>query len=251
VFPLSRAPTLSGDRNKKRCCTASAAHCFHPWWSYGARAAAAFVYPSCAALHASVLLLIICGRSFAVMANQAKDLQRLNALVLGLGLLLLAVSASGYVVLNIYLLSNIAPTRLAFLGRTMNYLQTGIKANMALRDFHLMALNMSGPWTVEDEGNVRSTLSKLSESMSTMHTLNYVSSPSARVSDFFQIKTLVETVAVPGTGSYQAVLVNFWELVNDFITAIQSASAISIEDLTDPEYVVNRMGLNKRSLAFM
>ncbi len=201
-------------------------------------------------LAASVLLLTISGRSFAVMANQAKDLKRLNALVLGLGFLLLAVSASGYVVLDIYLLSDVAPTRLAFLDRTMNYLQTGIKASMALRDLHLMASNMSDPWTGEDEAAVRNTLFNLSESMSTMHTLNYVSSPSARVSDFFQAKGLVERVAVPGTGSYQPVLVNFWELVNDFITAIQSASAISIADMADPVYVVNRMGLNKRSLAF-
>ena len=185
------------------------------------------------------------------MAVQAKDLRRLNVLVLGLGLLLLAVSTSGYIVLDIYLLTNVSPMRLSFLDRTMNYLQTAIKACMSLRDLHLMAFNATGPWSAVEAAVVRSTLANLSESMSAMHTLNYVSSPSQAVSDYFQQKSFVEIVAVPGSGMYQAVQVNFWDLVNDFIAAIQSASAISLADLTDPQYVVNRMNLNKRSLAFM
>ena len=67
------------------------------------------------------------------MAVQSKDLRRLNILVLGLGFLLLAVSASGFIVLDVYLLSNVSPTRLSFLDRTMSYLQTAIKACIALR----------------------------------------------------------------------------------------------------------------------
>jgi hypothetical protein len=185
------------------------------------------------------------------MAVQSKDLRRLNILVLGLGFLLLAVSASGFIVLDVYLLSNVSPTRLSFLDRTMSYLQTAIKACIALRDLHLMAHNTTKPWSAVESAALRSTLVNLSESMSAMHTLNYVSSPSQRVSDYFQDKAFEETSAVPGSGMYQTVKVNFWDLVNDFVAAIQSAAAISQADLTDPQYVVNRMGLEKRSLAFM
>ncbi len=78
------------------------------------------------------------------MESQSKSLARLKVLILGLTAFLLVFSVSGFVLLDVYLLSSVSETRLKFLDRTLSYFQSSIKACISLRSMHL-ARNLSDP----------------------------------------------------------------------------------------------------------
>ncbi len=61
------------------------------------------------------------------MAPQSRALGRLKVLILGLTAFLLVFSVSGFVLLDVYLLSNVSETRLHFLDRTLSYFQSSVK----------------------------------------------------------------------------------------------------------------------------
>ncbi len=94
-------------------------------------------------------------------------------------------------------------------------------------------------------------MERTSRDMHDMHTLNYVASPSQRVTDYFMDENLAVLVAVPGTGTFKSFPTNFWDLINQFITAFLSSSAIQLEDLHAPDYTVDHMSLNKRAVTFV
>jgi hypothetical protein len=83
------------------------------------------------------------------MQSQAKSLARLKVLILGLTAFLLVFSMSGFVLLDVYLLSSVSETRLKFLDRTLSYFQSSIKACISLRSLHLDR-NMSDPLNMAD-----------------------------------------------------------------------------------------------------
>jgi hypothetical protein len=97
----------------------------------------------------------------------------------------------------------------------------------------------------------RDLLERTSREMHDMHTLNYVASPSQRVTDYFMDENLAARVAVPGAGAFESFPTNFWDLINQFISAFLSSSAIPLDDLHGPDYTVNHMSLNKRAVAFV
>ncbi len=78
------------------------------------------------------------------MESQSTALARLKVLILGLTAFLLVFSLSGFVLLDVYLLSSVSETRLKFLDRTLSYFQSSIKACISLRSMHI-ARNMSNP----------------------------------------------------------------------------------------------------------
>ena len=78
------------------------------------------------------------------MESQSKALARLRQLILGLTAFLLIFSVSGFILLDVYLLSSVSETRLKFLDRTLSYFQSSIKACISLRSMHL-ARNSSDP----------------------------------------------------------------------------------------------------------
>ncbi len=97
----------------------------------------------------------------------------------------------------------------------------------------------------------RSLLEMTARDMHDMHTLNYVASPSQRVTDYFMNENLAAHVAVPGAGAFESFAVNFWDLINQFISAFLSSSTIPLDDIHGPDYTVNHMSLNKRAVAFV
>ena len=94
-------------------------------------------------------------------------------------------------------------------------------------------------------------MERTSRDMHDMHTLNYVASPSQRVTDYFMDENLVARIAVPGSGAFQSFSTNFWDLINQFVSAFLSSSAVSLDDLHGPDYTVNHMSLDKRAAAFV
>ncbi len=97
----------------------------------------------------------------------------------------------------------------------------------------------------------RALLESTAHNIHDMHTLNYVSSPSQSVSEYFMAEDLVVRVAVPGTGAFVSSPVNFWDLVNQFVTGFLSSANIPLDDLQDPDYMINHMSLDKRAVAFV
>ncbi len=184
-----------------------------------------------------------------MLAAQRQALQRLKVMVLGLGFFLLVFSLSGFVILDVYLLSNISEVRMDFLDRTMSYLQTGINACIYLRNLQL--LNLSDSSAGQTVQSIRETLQNISAVMSQMHTLNYVSPPSQRIADFFLDKAWIKTVAVGGEVGFQHIKENFWNLLNDFISSILTSSKIAVSDLQDQSYAIQQLNLEKRAVVFM
>ncbi len=184
-----------------------------------------------------------------MLAAQRRALQRLKVMVLGLGFFLLVFSLSGFVILDVYLLSNISEVRMDFLDRTMSYLQTGINACIYLRNLQL--LNLSDSSAGQTVQNIRETLQNISAVMSQMHTLNYVSPPSQRIADFFLDKAWIKTVAVGGEVGFQHIKENFWNLMNEFISSILTSSRIAVSDLQDQNFAVQQMNVEKRAVVFM
>jgi hypothetical protein len=189
-------------------------------------------------------------RSSAVMESQSKALARLRLLILGLTAFLLVFSASGFILLDVYLLSSVSETRLKFLDRTLSYFQSSIKACISLRSMHL-SRNLTDPAAVHDIVIDRSIIENISNSMHDMHTLNYVSSPSQRVTDYFLKQGLPVRNTVPGAGLYEVSTANFWDLINQFISSLLMASKISTAELSNPDFSVNSLSQDKRAIVFV
>ena len=189
-------------------------------------------------------------RAPAVMAGQARALGRLRLLILGLTAFLLVFSVSGFVLLDVYLLSSVSETRLHFLDRTLSYFQSSVRACMTLRGMHL-ARNLSNPAVAHGVAADRASVASLADSMHDMHTLNYVSPPSQRVADFFLQQGLPMRVSVPGEDIYEETTTDFWDLVNQFISALLTASAIPLADLIGPDFSVNHLSQDKRAVVFV
>jgi hypothetical protein len=184
------------------------------------------------------------------MESQSKALARMRLLILGLTAFLLIFSVSGFILLDVYLLSNLSETRLRFLDRTLSYFQSSIKACMTLRSMHL-SRNLTDPAVLHDIGVDRSTISSISNSMHDMHTLNYVSSPSQRVTEYFMKQGLPVRNTVPGAGLYEISKTSFWDLINQFISSLRMASKISPADLFNPDFSVNSLSQDKRAIVFV
>lgn len=185
-----------------------------------------------------------------MLALQSQELNRLKRMVIGLGFFILIFSSSGFVVFDVYLLSNISENRMHFLDRTMNYLQTSLSAMIMLRNMELLAnfTDLDVGVSMEDAKRV---MMNASNAMSQMHSLNYISPPTQQVADFFSRKMWTERNVVGGNLVFETVTVNFWDLMNDFILAIQTASQISVSDLSDSDYLPAHMNARKRAVAFM
>ena len=152
--------------------------------------------------------------------------------------------------LDVYLLSGESETRLHFLDRTLSYFQNSVRACLTLRGMHL-ARNLSDPAVARAVAADRASVAALADAMHDMHTLNYVSSPSQRVTDYFMAPGLPVRVPVPGTGAFRTDRTSFWDLINLFVSSLVSASAIPPADLADPDFSVNRLSQDKRAIVFV
>jgi hypothetical protein len=119
-------------------------------------------------------------RSQEVMGSQALALRRLRRLVGGLGLLQLVFCAGALVLQDTYLLTGVAEQRMGFMDRTVGYFQNSFWACFALRDLQL--LGGSGSSAVGAEAAARGKIRNSATTMLDIHSLNYISPPSWRVS---------------------------------------------------------------------
>ena len=121
---------------------------------------------------------------------------------------------------------------------------------MTLRNMQLISNfpNMSVEININD---ARIFLVATATTMSTVHTLNYLSPPTQQVADFFNQKMWIEQNVVGGSTGFENVQVSFWDLMNDFISAIRTSSQIAVHDLRDPDYAIKNMIVTKRAVAFM
>ena len=184
------------------------------------------------------------------MAAQIRELNRLKRMVLCLGCFILVFSSCGFVIIDVYLLSNLSEGRMNFLTRTMSYLQTSLGAMITLRNMELIA-NFSTLDVGVSMDSAREKLLNVSMAMSKMHSLNYMSPPTQSVADFFNKKAWNEQNIIGGDLVFGSELVNFWDLMNDFISAIQTAAQIPVADLSNSDYSPENMGSHKRAVAFM
>ena len=185
-----------------------------------------------------------------VLAVQSQELERLKRMVLGLGCFILLISACGFVLFDVYLLSNLSEERMGFLNRTLSYLQTSLDAIMTLRNMELMS-NFANVSVGIDMDGARRSLIDIAATMSAVHSLNYISPPTQRVADFFNQKIWTEQTVVGGQVGFEFMQVSFWDLMNDFISAIRTSSQISISTLKNSDYSLDDMNVQKRAIAFM
>ena len=185
-----------------------------------------------------------------VLAVQSQELERLKRMVLGLGCFILLISACGFVLFDVYLLSNLSEERMGFLNRTLSYLQTSLDAIMTLRNMELIS-NFANVSVGIDMDGARRSLIDIAATMSAVHSLNYISPPTQRVADFFNQKIWTEQMVVGGQVGFEFMQVSFWDLMNDFISAIRTSSQISISTLKNSDYSLDDMNVQKRAIAFM
>jgi hypothetical protein len=183
------------------------------------------------------------------MADQALALQRLRKLIFSLGSFLLIFSLIGFVVLEVYIFTDVTETRLKFLDRTRGYRSDMFRSCICLRNMFLIT-NDTDPASASRLATQRSNMVSNAKSMSTVHTLNYVSPPTSSVTEYFLSDKLTSYVPSPGVG-LRAVKTNFWGEINDLVNAIISASSIPFSDLRHADYSLSSLSVNKRSIIFM
>jgi hypothetical protein len=186
-------------------------------------------------------------RSGAVMQPQSKALTRLKVLILALTAFLLAFSISGFVLLDVYLLSSVSETRLGSIDRTRSYLQPFVRTVMMLRNLHLAGNQTTGAVVP----GYRSSISSTANNMLVINTLNFVSPPSQAVADFLLRRNLAMSVPVPGTGGFVAQPANFLDFISQCVSSLLTASTIDLADLQNADYSVDGMTVNKRAVLFL
>jgi hypothetical protein len=184
------------------------------------------------------------------MHKEIRSLLRLRSLIFGLGMVLFIFSLVGFFVMDLYLYSILAGERLDILTRTKGYRLNLIKACISIRKIYALA-NSSDPTSEAVIMQARADLESVSESLLTVHTMNYVSSSSGRMLNFFVESNSVEKIAMPGTGEFVLKNVSFWDLGNHFILSTAFTSQITIHDLTESDLQVDTLSVNKRAAVFM
>jgi hypothetical protein len=188
------------------------------------------------------------------MATQSARLIRLQLLIVMLTTFLLAFTVSGFVLLDVYLLSSVSASRLDSINRTRSYLQPSVTACIMLRNMH-MARDAQEP--VQLVTSYRASIASIAHKMITVNTLNFVEPPSQHVSDYLLDKSLQVIVPVPGhsrmsgSGVLQAQPTNFLGMINQFASSLLSASAIDLSDLQAIDYQVDQLSVNKRAVVFL
>ena len=192
-------------------------------------------------------------RSSSVMGSEVKSLLRLRSLVLGLGFLLFVFSLLGFLIMEVYLYQNVTQIRLDMLLRTKGYRQNLVKSCITLRSLQ-MEINGTDRVSGKIVSQARSSLQSIAQSLTSVHTLNYIDSPTEALLRFFVNKNLVKKVPMPEiarVGSFVEQNVSFWDLGINFIDSVALASLILQPDLGDPDFSVNILSINKRAVVFM
>jgi hypothetical protein len=184
------------------------------------------------------------------MEDQVKSLIRLKSLILYLGILLLSFSLVGFLTMEIFVYKSLAQCRLSFLQRTNGYRKNSINTCISIRNMHISAA-VTDPASVKVVSKARSDLQSLSKSTTSIHTMNYVASPSQALLDYFVENTQLKVIPLPGSGSFKTENISFWDLGNDFVLSSAAASLIPLADLMDPDYSVDSMSVSKRAIVFM
>ena len=122
---------------------------------------------------------------------------------------------------------------------------------MRLRDLHVWANTHNGSADTDESNAIRAALRGIAGEVGTLHTLNYVSSPSPAIFDFFVDPGLEVRKVYPGEAALRQSMTTYWALGNDFVEAIGAVSRMSLDDLRDPAYAPDRMAVAKRSVVFM
>ena len=188
-------------------------------------------------------------RSAAIMSTQARALGRLKKLIFSLGSILLVFSTCGFVVMEVYIFTDVTESRLHFLDRTKGYRSDVFKSCLCLRDIFLVT-NGTATGAASTVSTARSNMISFSQDLTTIHTENYVSPPTQTVTDFFLDNDLLEIVPTPGVG-LRTVQTNFWVMTNDFISAIINAASIGFADLRNADYSLDAMTVDKRAVVYM
>jgi hypothetical protein len=185
-------------------------------------------------------------RSGAVMQSQFSALTRLKVLILALTAFLLVFSVSGFVLLDVYLLSSVSEARLGSIDRTRNYFQPFFRAVMALRNLHL-----AGNQTAAAVQGYRSSISTAASNMLGVNSLNFVSPPSQTVADFLLRKDITMRVPVPGTGGFVEQQDNFFDFIGQCVSSLLDASTIDLADLQREDFSVDGLTVSKRAVIFL
>ncbi len=188
-----------------------------------------------------------------MMASQSSRLTRLKLLIFVLTASLLVFTVSGFVLLDVYLLSSVSSSRLDSINRTRSYLKPSITACIMLRSMHIARDAESAHLITK----YRSSIAEIAHNMIAVNTLNFVEPPSQHISDYLLDKSLQVLVPIPGSsrvsgsGVFQAKSTNFLVMINQFTSSLLSASAIDLSDLQATDYQVDKLSVNKRAVVFL
>mmetsp|Transcript_74208 Transcript_74208/g.198019 ORF Transcript_74208/g.198019 Transcript_74208/m.198019 type:complete len:1001 (-) Transcript_74208:963-3965(-) len=205
--------------------------------------------PSSATSHETLQRKYMDSWRHRIMGKQDQALQRLRFLVISLGVLLIAYTACSYVVQDTFVVSNLTVNRLKYLDSTVGYLSTITRACVSSRNMFLAANGMN--LTAQTFYQAQSSLSSGAASLDSTHTSNFVSSDNDDLQQYFRQTFFPELVAIPspdGKGSYRPVTVSFWDLINDYVSDMQTAAAISMSELQNQDYTVNNLSAPKRAM---
>jgi hypothetical protein len=184
------------------------------------------------------------------MQKEIGSLHRLRSLIFSLGIFLFVFSLIGFLAMDIYFYSIVAKERLGILQRTKGFRLNLIRACMSIRNMYTVA-SSSDPTAETVILQARAELVLASQSLSTIHTKNYISSPSTRLLDYFVEDSAVEKIPMPGTGEFVLRNASLWDLGNRFISSSAFTSQISLKDLTESNFSVESLSVNKRATIFM
>jgi hypothetical protein len=180
------------------------------------------------------------------MDVQYKALTRLKVLILALTAFLLIFSVSGFVMLDVYLLSTVSDSRMDSIDRTRSYLQPFVRTLMMLRSLHL-AENQ----TADSVPDLRDDITTTAKSMLAINTLNFVSPPSQSVADYLARSNLSMRIPVSGAGAFVSQPTNFLDLINECVSSLLAASLIDLVDLQHADYSINSLTVSKRAIVFL
>jgi hypothetical protein len=72
-----------------------------------------------------------------------------------------------------------------------------------------------------------------------------------QISDYFMARGFNVLRAAPGSGVFRLSVVDFWDLINEFLLAVRSAADIEVADLAGMDFSASSMSVSKRAVVFM
>mmetsp|Transcript_60945 Transcript_60945/g.163498 ORF Transcript_60945/g.163498 Transcript_60945/m.163498 type:complete len:1287 (+) Transcript_60945:1924-5784(+) len=201
----------------------------------------------------SIQRLYVLSWANRVMSEPERYLRVLHWTVLGLVTVLLLVAVSGFIVLEIYLVSTGMEQRLGFLEQAKGLRVDIFRSCYELRSIYLAACGLEANATSKAALNSAiGNLTQISDSFRKMHNYNYITFPHISSSDFFVRESLAELKVLPGSTEQTEVNTSFLTLGVEWSDSSIDATRIGPADLCNHDFRINAgMSDGKQAVVFI